>query len=141
MLLNEATAGVVLGAIHFAWSEGDIPRLLDLFTIDVIYRCNLPEETGQPRLFKGRDSFGAFLRAKRGLMNSITVVNQFSYSSGIARASVSYVQRHHTTGLEYSGSYRQLATFRGSQVALLEEFHDVEKLRTYWKLIETEYKA
>jgi ketosteroid isomerase-like protein len=141
MLLNEATAEVVLGAIHLAWSEGDIPRLLDLFTLDLVYRCNLPDDTGEPRHFEGREQFGAFLRTKRGLMKSTTVVNQFSYSSGIARANITYVQRHHTTGLEYSGSYRQLATFRGLQVTLLEEFHDVEKLRTYWKLIESESRS
>ncbi|MBS0240160.1 MAG: hypothetical protein JSR89_17230 [Proteobacteria bacterium] len=141
MLLNEATAEVVLSAIHLAWSDGDIQRLLDLFTFDVAYRCNLPDETGKPRHFEGREAFGAFLRTKRGLMNSTTVINQFSYSSGIARANITYVQRHHTTGLEYSGTYRQVATFRGSQVALLEEFHDVGKLRAYWKLIETESRS
>jgi ketosteroid isomerase-like protein len=138
MLLNGATAHAIVSAIHLAWTNNDIPRLLDLFAPDMLYRCNLPDETGNARCIEGRDAFGEFLRFKRTLMDSSTVVDRFSYSSGIARAYVSYFQRHHTTRLEYSGSYRQIAMFRDMKVVLLEEFHDVQKLRAFWKLVEAE---
>ncbi len=137
MELNRETAEVIINGIHLAWSTGDVPRLLEFFTPDFVYRNNLPDDKGRPRLIEGRDAFGQLLRRKLELMESVTTVEHFSYLAGIARMHVSHAQRHKATGLKNNGSFRQFAVFRASQVAVIEEFHDAPMIAAFWKLAES----
>ncbi len=136
--INSLAAEAVLNALHLAWSGRDISALLEFFTPDVVYRSDLRDDLGKARVYSSRAELEELLRFKVAIMISTTTVEQFAYMSGIARVRISFAQRHLKTGLQYEGTYRQIAMFRGSQIVLLEEFHDTHRLRAFWQLVGAE---
>lgn len=141
MNLNADTAAAIINDLHLAWSSRDIRRLVDLLAPTFVFRSNLVAEDGKRQIIEGRDAFEKFLQFRGGLTDSVTTVEHFSYMSGIARMQAKYVLRDKASGLQNSGSYRQIAMFRESQVVLLEEFHDVPKIAAFWKLVASEKRT
>lgn len=135
MACNEFIARTTLNATHAAWSKGDIDGVLAHYVDDLVYWCNTCGRDGSPLTIVGKADFRAFLEPIARIAESMSVPELFRFEDGVARAQVECYIKHRQTGLSLSGSYRQLAMFRGSQICRLEEFHDAAKMAAFWRLV------
>jgi ketosteroid isomerase-like protein len=136
MSLNEHTAKIILDAAHRAWSDGDLGRLLGLYTEDIDYLCNTVDPDGPPLKLRGRESMEAFLSPIVAVSECLSVTDGFQYHAGIARVRIACSIKHKQTGHSVSGTYRQIVMFRNSQICRLEEFHDAAKMAAFWRLVD-----
>lgn len=136
--LDAQSARDVLDGAHAAWSNGDIERLLSYYADDLVYWCNAGSLEGAPYVLEGKPAYRTFLHSIVAVADSASVTEHFQFEDGIGRAKVECYIRHRRTGLVLSGSYRQVATFRGRKIARIEEFHDAAKMAAFWRLVTCE---
>lgn len=138
MDLNVATARAILDEAHRAWSAGDLEGVLRTYNDDISYQCNSISAHAPPVRIEGRDGMRAFLEPIAAITESMSVLEDFRFHSGIGRARVSCYLKHRATGHILTTSYRQVVMFRNQQISHMEEFHDATKLAAFFKLIESE---
>jgi ketosteroid isomerase-like protein len=116
---------------------GDIASQIELVDEDLDYSCNLPAEifpfAGQ---FEGWPAFHDRLIQLR-TQYSVPVYRPFllSVNGEEVRGRIEYRLRHRATGLEITGSARQIAHVRAGKIVRLEEYQDVERFRVFSELI------
>lgn len=127
-------AEAVVNAVHSAWSEGDLDRLLSYYCPDIIYTCN-GESGGLPVKLVGRDAMRQFLAPILVAAESVCVVDRFTFDGTVARTRVESSIKHRKTSFVLSGNFRQVMRFEGVQISHLDEFHDAAKLNAFWRLV------
>jgi hypothetical protein len=133
----QASVSVVLEAVYASWAARDLAATLSCFAADVVFIIHLPPEVApyvgevhgreelRPRLQAILDDFDFI--AYRTLQ--ITAEGQSFHSR------VGFHYRHKTTGLEYEGTMRHVWRVEGDKIVRFEEFHDTERVRTFFKLL------
>lgn len=138
MDLDEHRARIILESSHAAWSRGDVEGVLDHFNDDIVYCCNTGGPDGGPLILDGKEPYRQMLEQIADVAESVSVPEYFRFNDGVARAKIECYIRHKTTRHTLVGSYRQLATFRGSKIVRMEEFHDAAKMIAFWRMISGE---
>jgi ketosteroid isomerase-like protein len=128
-------ARTALLAVHGAWSVGDVEAMLSWYTDDLIYVCNSGLDHGKPIVVSGKDEMRAFLTSMARAADCVSVVNLFAFNEGVARANCSCVIRHRETGHALTGTYRQVAEFKGSLISRLDEYHDAARMDAFWRMV------
>lgn len=133
--LDAQTAHNILIAVHDAWSNGAIERILSHYTDDLVYWCNAGYVQGQPFQMDGKQCMRTFLHTILAVAESGTSVAEFSFVDGHAHATIAAHIKHRRTGHQLSGTYGQVLTFRGRKICRIEEFHDVESMSQFWRMV------
>lgn len=139
--LDEHRARHVLEASHDAWCRGDIERLLGCYADDCVYWCNAGVKLGVPFVLEGKSAFRAFLRNIQLVADSRSVIDLFQFDGKVARAQIDAYVRHRQTGHVLAGSYRQVVTYRGTEIWQVQEYHDAAKMAAFWRLVTSEQAA
>ncbi|HRN89714.1 hypothetical protein [Hyphomicrobium sp.] len=116
-------------------------QVLSCYADDLIYWCNAGSLEGTPMVIEGKSEFRTFLYTINAVVQGTSVAEYFQFEDGVARASIACHIRHRRTGLIMTGSYRQVATFRGRKIARMDEFHDAAKFAAFWRLVTSEETA
>lgn len=135
MDLDELTARAILDAVHAAWSEGDVDRMLRNYADDIVYWCNAGGPDGGPLTISGKTELAEFLKSTHAVAEGVCVIEYFRLIEGVGRSNVEAFVRHRQTGHTLSGSYRQLVTFCDGRIVRVEEFHDAAKFAAFWRMI------
>jgi ketosteroid isomerase-like protein len=133
--LNSDTAKAIVEAAHAAWNAGSVEGMLQKYVEDLVYVTNTGPE-GRSLTFYGKEAFRARFEPIMGIVDAKTTVRHFRYDGNFARVRFDTHVRHRRTGLEMTGSYRQIIAFRGFQICRLEDFHDAAKMAAFWRLVE-----
>lgn len=136
--LNEVTAETILEALHAAWSQGDLGRMMTWCHPEITYYLNAGSADGGPLRLHGKDEMRAFLGRILHAATSMTVPLSFSYRDGVGRAQIEAFVQHRRTGNVLSGTYRQVIFFEDYKIVALEEFHDAAKMKTFWDMVRSE---
>ena len=138
MNLNFDTANAIVEAAHAAWNNRNIEGVLDHYVDDLVYSCNAGGPNDGPLTVSGKSGLRGLLTPVLPVIESMTSIELFKFSNNIARLQLSAYVRHKRTGLELSGTYRQIMEFRGYKICKLEEIHDAALLSTFWRLVASE---
>jgi ketosteroid isomerase-like protein len=136
--LNSETAKAIVEASHAAWNRRNIEAMLDYYVEDLIYWSNAGGPDDAPLTIFGKSGLRNLLAPVLDVIDSATSIDAFNFVDGMARVQVSTYVRHKLTGLDLSGNYRQVLHFRDFKICKNEEFHDVAKLSTFWRLVARE---
>lgn len=71
-------------------------------------------------------------------LKSDSGVSEFKLRGELARALIRCTLVHRSTGLDLTGTYTQIVTFRDSKILHLHEIHDVSRMRAFWNLVLSE---
>lgn len=127
----------VLVGIFQAWRRRDKAATLAFFAADAVYQMMLPTDVVP---------FGGETRGKASISDRLqTILDVFDtvrsdlvpgYGDGdCAHGTVSFCFRHRLTGEEIEGSMRQVIRVRDGLVVEFQEFHDLEKVRAFMRLV------
>jgi ketosteroid isomerase-like protein len=136
--LNFDTAKAIVEAGHAAWNTRNLEGVLDNYTDDLLYTSNAGGPDGQPLQAFGKSGLRAMLAPVLPAFETMTSIEDFKFDEDVARVRVISYAFHIATGLELSGTYRQIMHFRGFKICRLEEFHDAAKLNAFWRLLAAE---
>ncbi len=134
--MNNDTAKAIVEAAHAAWNAGSIEGMLQKYVEDLVYVTNTGPD-GSSLTIYGREAFRARFEPIMDIVDAKTIVQHFQYDGSFARVRFNTYVRHRQTGLEMTGSYRQIIEFRGFKICRLEDFHDAAKMAAFWRLVET----
>lgn len=133
--LDTQSAHEILVAVHDAWSQGAIERMLSYYADDLSYWCNVGAISDEPFVVDGKQGMRTFLMSISSVAESASSVVEFNFEDCTAYTSVAAYVRHRRTGHAISGTYRQIVTFRGRKIQSLKEYHDAEKMAGFWRMI------
>jgi ketosteroid isomerase-like protein len=130
-------AGHILAAFSDAWSARDKAAALMFVDVDVIYAMHVPAETLP---------FGGLTTGRAAMSDRMqTILDQFetrrldcqitSADADRAVAKFTYCYRHWITGEEIDGTFRVIVAVRDGLIVTLDEFHDVERIRAFMRLV------
>jgi ketosteroid isomerase-like protein len=136
--LNFDTAKAIVEAGHAAWNARNLEGVLDNYTDGLLYTSNAGGPDGQPLQAFGKSGLRAMLAPVLPAFETMTSIEHFKFADDIAWVRVNSFAVHKSTGLELSGTYRQIMHFRGFKICRLEEFHDAAKLNAFWQLLAVE---
>jgi ketosteroid isomerase-like protein len=128
---------LILEAGYASWAARDLEATLSCFSEDVKFAIHLPPEVAPYfGVQQGRDELAVRLRM---------ILDEFDFleykpiqitSHGISfHSQVRFNYRHKVTGLEYDGSMRHVWRIKGDRIIRWEEFHDIERVRVYFRLL------
>jgi ketosteroid isomerase-like protein len=129
---------LLIEAAYASWAARDLEAVMACFAEDVAFIIHLPTEVAP---------FFGELRGRQELLPRFRMIfdeyDFLSYhpigivSQGIAfHSQVRFHYRHKLTGLEYDGTMRHVWRVKGDQIMRFEEFHDSERVRAFFKLLE-----
>lgn len=124
----------ILEDAHTLWAKGDLEGVLAHYVDDCIYRSSTGGLEGVPLRVEGKAAYRAYLRPIMDANETVSSVIDFSYSTGLARARIAIFIRHRETGHKITTTYRQIVTFRENQISSIDEYHDVARLSTFWRM-------
>jgi ketosteroid isomerase-like protein len=132
-----ASIPMVVEAAYAAWAARDLPATLSVFAPDVVFAIHLPDDVvpfaGEVR---GRDQLAARFQAILDDFDFIEYVPlQITAEGGSFHSRVRFHYRHKATGLEYDGRMRHVWLVEGDKIVRFEEFHDAERVRTFFQLL------
>ena len=132
-----ASASLVLEAAYASWATGDLDATMASFADDVVFIIHLPPEVapfvGEAR---GKDQLRPRLQTIIDDFDFIEYVPLQIVAAGeILHSRVAFLYRHKTTGLEYDGTMRHVWRVEGDKIVRFEEFHDAERVRTFFRLL------
>jgi len=124
-----------------AWEHQDLEGALEVVHDNIIYSMFIPQDVVP---------FGGETRGKPAMADRMrTILEQFDMmqfeaiqfksDGNVEHTRVDYRFRHRETGEEISGIMRLVTTIEGGLISDLKEFHDLEKVRAFMRLIS--YKA
>ncbi len=134
VILEPEAALAVLEAAHEAWNSGDVEKMLDAYVDDLTYVSNTGLN-GQPLVINGKAGFRARFAPIMAIVEAKTFIEDFRFSEITARIRFRTYVRHRETGLEMTGTYREVCTFRGQKICSIEDFHDAAKMAAFWQLV------
>jgi ketosteroid isomerase-like protein len=134
---SDADLASILRAVWAAYATGDRAGTLEHFSDSVSFGIYVPQEVLP---------FGGETHGKAAMSDRLqTVYDQFeivqytgtvlNVSENTARGQVAYIFRHKWTGEALEGKMRLLFEFDGPLIVRLQEFHDVEMVRAFMRLI------
>jgi ketosteroid isomerase-like protein len=132
-----ASASLVLEAAYAAWAAADLDATLASFADDVVFIIHLPPEVapfmGEAR---GKEQLRPRLQAIIDDFDFIEYVPLQIVTSGeMLHSRVAFLYRHKATGLEYDGTMRHVWRVEGDKIVHFEEFHDAERVRSFFQLL------
>jgi ketosteroid isomerase-like protein len=132
-----ASIPMVVEAAYAAWAARDLPATLSVFAPDVVFAIHLPDDVvpfaGEVR---GRDQLAPRFQAILDDFDFIEYVPlQITAEGGSFHSRVRFHYRHKATGLEYDGRMRHVWLVEGDKIVRFEEFHDAERVRTFFQLL------
>lgn len=131
----------ILETAHALWAKGQLDAVLDLYTDDCVYCVFTGGLEGQPFIVEGKDNYRTYLAPLMAANQTASTVVDFSYSTGIGRAHISIFIKHRETGHKITTTYRQIVTFRDALIARVDEYHDVARLSSFWRLVQRDSMA
>jgi ketosteroid isomerase-like protein len=134
MTIREEQARELLYAAHDAWNAKDVERLLSLFVDDLTYWANAGGPDGGVNVIEGKETFRKQLLQWKAL-ESISVPHHFRFADGLGRASVEFYVTDLRTGHTYSGTYRQIVTYRDGKILGSHVYHDASALGAFLGLV------
>jgi ketosteroid isomerase-like protein len=93
---------------------------------------------GAPVIIEGKAAFRTRFEPIMGILDAKTSIADFRHFGEFARIRFLTYVRHRATGLEVTGSYREICTFRGDKIWKIEDFHDAAKMAAFWNLVSFE---
>jgi ketosteroid isomerase-like protein len=134
---EEKQAREILDAVYLAWTQADIEALLSHYHDDMTFWSNTGTD-GKPFSISGKPAFAEFVRGLARESEGHSVVRQFGFENGVARAKVDYALRHKETKLNLLGSYRQVTTFRDGKILRVEQYHDAPRTTAFYQMVADE---
>jgi uncharacterized protein len=133
----QTSASLDLEAAYAAWAARDLDATLAWFADDVVFIIHLPPDVapfmGEAR---GKDQLRPRLQAIIDEFDFLEYVPLQIVAAGESLHSrVAFHYRHKTTGLEYDGTMRHVWRVEGDKIVRFEEFHDAERVRSFFKLL------
>jgi ketosteroid isomerase-like protein len=128
---------LILEAGYASWAAGDLDATLSCFSDDVAFAIHLPPEVAPYfGIQQGRDELGRRLQMILDEFDFLTYKPIQITSNGISfHSQVRFHYRHKLTGLEYDGTMRHVWRIKGDRIVRWEEFHDIERVRVYFRLL------
>jgi ketosteroid isomerase-like protein len=131
-------AAELVRATWSAYAAGDRAAMLEFFAQDVAFAVFIPQEVLP---FGGGETFG-----KGALSDRLqTVGDQFyilryegsisGVSGDCVRGQIAYCFKHKSTGEVIEGVMRQVFDLKDGKIVRLHEFHDVERIRAFMRLV------
>ena len=136
MMLNEPKARSILEAAHAAWSRQDFEEMLDLYHDDIVYYSNAGGIGGNVLKLYGKEEMRAFLLPVMNVADCISLPLTFNYRDDVGRAQAQIVIRHRESGMNLEATCRQFVNFQDFKIIVHEEFHDAERMRAFWALVQ-----
>ena len=133
-----ANVAMILEGAYAAWAARDLSGTLACFAEDVTYIIHLPPDlepfAGEVH---GRADLAKLLSDFLGAFDVLEYMPlQITPDGEIMHSRVQFHYRHKVTGLSYEGRVRHVWRVEGVCIERFEEFHDVERVRTFFKLVE-----
>jgi ketosteroid isomerase-like protein len=132
--LNVAQAKKILEDAHALWADGNLEGVLALDVDDLVYHSHTGGLEGIPMLVEGKAAFRRYLAPLMAANQTVSTVVDFSYSTGIGRARIAIFIKHRASSHEITTTYRQIVTYRRQRMSRIDEFHDVARLSSFWRL-------
>jgi ketosteroid isomerase-like protein len=131
-------AGTVLQGSWACWRARDKAATLAHFADDVVYAMYIPQNTlpfgGGPTV--GKLALSDRLQAVLDQFDTLTYAGTLGGVLGErARGLVRFHFRHRRTGEEIDGVMRHVATVRGGLIVAFEEYHDIERVKAFMRLV------
>jgi len=128
---------LVIEAAYASWAARDLDAVMASFAEDVTFIIHLPTDVvpyaGEVR---GR---AELLRRFKLLLNDFDFLSyqpvQIVDRADSFHSLVRFHYRHVATGLEYEGTMRHTWKVEGDQIVRFEEFHDTERVRSFFRLL------
>lgn len=136
VVLNYDTAKAIAEEAHRAFSAGDIEAVLATYTDDFYFKRNAEDFIGPPLILEGKDAMRSFLTDIMQKAECMSIIDTFTFHSGIGRARTLYYLKDRQTGASYTSNSRQLMTFRKMQIATMEIYHDRARLNAFFRLVD-----
>lgn len=135
--LPQVDPGMVVSSLVAAWRARDKAGVLKCFADDAIYGMALPTDVvpygGETQ---GKPSISDRLQM---LLDHFDTVDFGGTLMGVSGPEVhyraTYTYRHKMTGEEIEGVFRIVAKVVDGLIVELREFHDVEKVRAFMRLV------
>jgi uncharacterized protein len=132
-----ASISMVVEAAYAAWAARDLAATLAVFAPDVVFAIHLPDDVvpfaGE---VQGRDQLAPRFQTILDEFDFIEYVPlQITAEGGSFHSRVRFHYRHKATGLEYEGRMRHVWRVEGDKIARFEEFHDAERVRTFFRML------
>jgi len=128
---------MVVEAAYAAWAARDLAATLATFAPDVEFAIHLPPDVA-PFVgeVQGRDKLAPRLQAIIDEFDFIEYVPlQITAEGESFHSRVRFHYRHKVTGLEYEGTMRHVWRVEGDKIVRFEEFHDAERVRSFFRLL------
>ncbi len=138
--MNANDARQILESAHAHWAAGQLEKVLDLYCDDCVYRSSTGGLEGRPLVVEGKAAYRDYLAPIMHENETVSTVINFSYSTGIGRARIAIYIKHRSTGHEITTTYRQLVTYRDGLMVQIDEYHDVARLSSFWRLAQRDSK-
>jgi ketosteroid isomerase-like protein len=128
---------LVVEAAYASWAARDLDATLSCFSEDVAFAIHLPPEVAPYfGVQQGRDQFALRLKLILDDFDFLAYKPIQITSHGISfHSQVRFHYRHKLTGLEYDGTMRHVWRVKGDRIVRWEEFHDIERVRVYFRLL------
>lgn len=133
LMLDYDAALAVIEAAHEAWNNGDIDKMLESYVDDMVSITNTGPDGGPMRI-EGKAAFRACFEPIMSILDTKTSIVAFQLKGTTARVRFRAYLRHYATGLEMTGTYREICTFRENKIWKIEDFHDAAKMSAFWRL-------
>lgn len=128
---------MVLEAAYASWAARDLAATLAVFADDVMFVIHLPQDVA-PFVGEvhGRSELAPRLQSILDDFDFIEYVPvQIVAEGGSFHSRVRFHYRHKATGLDYEGTMRHVWSVEGDRIVRFEEFHDAERVRTFFRLV------
>lgn len=133
-----ASGSLVVEAAYAAWAAQDLAATLRCFADDVVFVIHIPSDVA-PFMGEahGKAQLEASLAAIIDTFHFVAYVPLLIRADGDAfHSNVSFHYRHKATGLEYDGTMRHVWRVEADRIVRFEEFHDAERVRSFFRLLE-----
>jgi ketosteroid isomerase-like protein len=140
-ILDPASARQILESAHAAWEAGDLLAVLRFYVDDCVYCSITGGLEGAPFILEGKTAYRDYLAPIMRMNQTVSTVINFSYVTGIGRARIAIYIKHRETGHQITSTYRQIVTYRDNCIARIDEYHDVARLSSFWRLAQRDSMA
>ena len=133
-----ASVSLIVEAAYASWAARDLAATLRCFSEDVVFVIHIPSDVAP---FMGEVHGKARLAPRlQAILDGFDFVE---YTPLLIKAEgrsfhsrVRFRYRHKAAGLEYDGTMHHVWRMEGDQIVRFEEFHDEERVRTFFRMLE-----
>ena len=120
-----------------AWARRDKAMALTFAADGIAYNMTVPEETLPfGGLTVGRPAMSDRLQSLLDQFDTVSFDFALTVADReMARGQATFCFRHKVTGVEIDGVMRLIAWVRGGQMVSFDEFHDVDRVRAFMRLV------